>query len=42
MRQLWPETGETLAIFQNTYPIVFVSLGWVIEQTVHKEEGERV
>ena len=24
MRQLQPETGESLAIFQNTDPIVFV------------------
>ena len=24
MRQLWPETWEPLAIFQNTDPIVFV------------------
>ena len=24
MRQLWPETVESLAIFQNTDPIVFV------------------
>ena len=26
MRQLRPETGESLAIFQNTNPIVFVTL----------------
>ena len=24
MRQLWPETGEPLAIFHSTDPIVFV------------------
>ena len=24
MRQIWPEPGESLAIFHNTDPIVFV------------------
>ena len=30
MRQLWPETGECLATFQNTNTIVFVLFIFII------------
>ena len=41
MRHLRPETGESLAIFQNTYPIVFVLFISLFFELLYKREYQR-
>ena len=41
MRQLQPETGEYLAIFQNTDPIVCVSFISLFFDLLHQREYQR-
>ena len=41
MRQLWPETGESLAIFQNTNPIIFVTFISLFFDLLYQREYQR-
>ena len=41
MRQLQPETGESLVIFQNTNPIVFVMIIYLLFDLFYKRVYQR-
>ena len=41
MRQLQPETGKSLVIFQNTNPIVFVMIIYLLFDLFYKRVYQR-